>query len=82
MSNVLLLSVSGILQSYGDRWCQSRKTTTQEISKSSFIGMCASSMGVDFDEYGKEETRNLILELSSVKFLVRIDREGSLLQDF
>lgn len=74
--NTLLLRISAPLQSWGIDSKYDTRGTEREPTKSGIIGMIASAMGY------RREDASAIEELNKMRFGVRIDREGVLLNDF
>ncbi|AEB06542.1 CRISPR-associated protein, Cas5e family [Coriobacterium glomerans PW2] len=71
---VLLLRLSGPLQSWGDSSRFTRRATRREPTKSGVIGLLASALGRT-----REESLN---DLAKLEFGVRIDQQGNMLRDF
>lgn len=72
--SVLLLELSGPLQSWGDSSRYVRRGTRGEPTKSGVVGMLASALG-----RSREEPLD---DLATLEFGVRLDQPGSLLVDF
>ncbi len=70
----LLLRLAGPLQAWGTDSKVDTRTTDAHPSKSGVIGMIAAAMGRSRDEP--------IDDLSSLRFGVRIDQEGTVLRDY
>ena len=71
---VLLLELSGPLQSWGDSSRYVKRGTRWEPTKSGVVGMLASALG--------RSREDGVDDLSSLEFGVRLDQPGSLLVDF
>jgi len=72
----ILLKFSGPLQSYGTSSHFQTRYTDYYPSKSAVLGLLAACLGYRRDEEEK------LRELSTLKFAVRIDQQGSLLKDY
>lgn len=72
--SVLLLRLAGPLQSWGSASRFARRETNTEPTKSGVVGMLAAALG-------KRRT-DPIEELLDLKFGVRVDQPGTLMQDF
>ena len=72
----ILLKFSGPLQSYGTSSHFQTRYTDYYPSKSAVLGLLAACLGYRRDEEEK------LRELSTLKFSVRIDQQGSLLKDY
>ena len=73
----LLLRLSGPLQSWGSDSRFDTRNTNREPTKSGVIGLIAAALGIK-----REESTEKLGELNSLKFAVRVDKEGELLKDF
>lgn len=71
---VLLLRLSGPLQSWGDSSRFNERSTRREPTKSGVIGLVASAMGRSRDDD--------ISDLCQLEFGVRVDQPGELVRDF
>lgn len=76
MSSTLILNYNGLIQSYGESSDYTKRHTNTEPTKSSCIGMIAAAFGI------KRENEEIIQMLSKLRFGVRVDREGQLLEDY
>ena len=76
MMKTILLKFSGPLQSYGTSSHFQTRYTDYYPSKSAVLGLLAACLG-----YRRNEEEKL-RELSTLKFAVRIDQQGSLLKDY
>lgn len=76
MMKTILLKFSGPLQSYGTSSHFQTRYTDYYPSKSAVLGLLAACLGYRRDEEEK------LRELSTLKFAVRIDQQGSLLKDY
>lgn len=74
--STLLLRLAAPIQSWGVASKFDTRMTEREPTKSGVIGMLAAALGVRRDDTDALE------ELSSLRFGVRVDREGELLNDF
>ena len=72
----ILLKFAGPLQSYGTSSHFETRYTDYYPSKSAVLGLLAACLGYRRDEEEK------LRELSTLKFSVRIDQQGSLLKDY
>lgn len=72
--SVLLLELSGPLQSWGDSSRYVRRGTRGEPTKSGIVGMLASALG--------RSREDPLDDLASLEFGVRLDQPGSILVDF
>ena len=72
----ILLKFSGPLQSYGTSSHFQTRYTDYYPSKSAVLGLLAACLGYRRDEEEK------LRELSTLKFAVRIDQQGGLLEDY
>ena len=72
----LLLRLSAPLQSWGSDSKFETRRTQQYPTKSGIIGMLAAALGI------AREDDSSLKELSSLKFGIRIDKEGELLRDY
>ena len=72
----ILLKFSGPLQSYGTSSHFQTRYTDYYPSKSAVLGLLAACLGYRRDEEEK------LRELSTLKFAVRLDQQGSLLRDY
>ncbi|MDD4924275.1 MAG: type I-E CRISPR-associated protein Cas5/CasD [Dehalococcoidales bacterium] len=73
---VLLLRLSGPMQSWGTQSRFSNRDTELEPSKSGVIGLLCAAMGI------KRNDTVTIEKLAKLKMGVRIDKEGSMKKDF
>lgn len=71
---VLLLQLSGPLQSWGDASRFKRRTTRREPTKSGVVGLLASALG-----RSREES---VADLAQLEFGVRSDQPGTIVRDF
>lgn len=71
---VLLLRLSGPMQSWGDSSRFVRRTTRTEPTKSGVVGMLASALG--------RSREDALDDLAELEFGVRADQPGSLMVDF
>lgn len=71
---VLLLRLSGPLQSWGDSSRFVRRTTRREPTKSGIVGLLACALG-----RGREEALD---DVAALEFGVRIDQPGQVIRDF
>lgn len=72
----LLLQLAAPLQSWGADSKFETRRTNKEPTKSGVVGLVAAALGIQRDEDDK------IQKLASLKFGVRVDKEGKLLKDF
>ncbi|MFF7415424.1 type I-E CRISPR-associated protein Cas5/CasD [Streptomyces lydicus] len=83
MTYTLLLRLEGILQAWGNRSHFHTRDTLPRPTKSGVIGLLAAADGHDRDEQRGEDDDFLPLEtLAELRFGVRADRPGSLIEDF
>lgn len=73
----LLLRLAAPLQAWGSSSKFNIRTTEREPTKSGIIGMIAAAMG-----FQRNAPMPMLETLSSLRFGVRVDREGKLLRDF
>lgn len=71
---VLVLRLTGPVQSWGERSRYARRETASEPTKSGIIGLLASALG--------RRRTDPIEDLAGLTFGVRVDQPGSLLRDF
>lgn len=71
---VLLLQLSGPLQSWGDSSRFSRRLTRNEPTKSGVVGLLASALG--------RSREDDVADLAELEFAVRTDQRGELVRDF
>jgi CRISPR system Cascade subunit CasD len=76
---VLLIKLSGPLQSWGSTSNFADRDTNKEPTKSGVIGLVCAAMGINKD---KQEGKPSIAELSALKMSVRHDRPGRIMKDF
>lgn len=74
--STLLLRLAAPMQSWGVGSKFDTRTTEREPTKSGVLGLLAAAFGIRRDD------TEALLELSSLRFGVRVDREGALLHDF
>ena len=74
--STLLLRLAGPMQSWGTDSKFDVRRTGREPSKSGVIGLVAAAMGI------ARQDRQTLQTLNSLRFGVRVDREGALLRDF
>lgn len=74
---VLLLCLSGPLQSWGSSSRFDTRQTNREPTKSGVIGMISAALGIR-----REDSIDIISQLNEMKLGIRVDREGTLLRDF
>ncbi|MBR6407357.1 MAG: type I-E CRISPR-associated protein Cas5/CasD [Clostridia bacterium] len=74
--STLLLRLAAPLQSWGVGSKYDIRTTEREPTKSGVLGMLAAALGIRRDD------AESIKALSSLRFGVRVDREGKLLHDY
>lgn len=74
--STLLLRLAGPLQSWGTDSKFDVRRTGREPSKSGVIGLVAAALGI------RRQDRDALKTLASLRFGVRVDREGSLLRDY
>lgn len=72
--SVLLLRLTGPLQSWGERSRYARRESGAEPSKSGIVGLLAAALG--------RQRTDAIEDLAGLSFGVRIDQAGTLLRDF
>ncbi len=73
----LLLRLAAPLQAWGSQSKFEKRTTEREPTKSGVIGMIAAAMGMQ-----RNGSNELLETLSSLRFGVRVEREGRLTRDF
>lgn len=73
----LLLRLAAPLQAWGSGSKFNIRNTEREPTKSGVIGMIAAAMGIQ-----RNDDQKLLEPICSLKFGVRVDREGTLLKDF
>lgn len=71
---VLLLQLSGPLQSWGDSSRYTRRLTRNEPTKSGVVGLLASALG--------RSREDDVADLAELEFAVRADQRGELVRDF
>ncbi len=74
--STLLLRLSAPMQAWGFDSKFDTRGTQREPTKSAVLGLLAASLGL------KRDDTESLAKLSSLKFGVRVDREGELLNDF
>ena len=74
--STLLLRLAGPMQSWGTDSKFDVRRTGREPSKSGVIGLVAAALGI------ARQDRQALQTLNSLRFGVRVDREGALLRDF
>ena len=74
--STLLLRLAGPLQSWGTDSKFDIRRTEREPSKSGVIGLAAAAMGI------RRQDKDALKALASLRFGVRVDREGHMLRDF
>lgn len=74
--STLLLRLAGPMQSWGTDSKFDVRRTGREPSKSGVIGLVAAAMGI------ARQDRQTLQTLNSLRFGVRVDREGVLLRDY
>lgn len=72
--SILLLRLSGPLQSWGDSSRFSRRLTRNEPTKSGVVGLLASALG--------RSREDDVADLAELEFAVRTDQRGELVRDF
>lgn len=72
--SVLLLRLTGPLQSWGERSRYARRESGSEPSKSGIVGLLAAALG--------RQRTDAIQDLAGLSFGVRIDQAGTVLRDF
>lgn len=83
MTHTLLLRLEGLTQSWGHHSRFTDRDTNTRPTKSAVIGLLAAADGHDRDEHRPKSEDFLPLEtLTRLRFGVRADRPGSLVQDF
>lgn len=76
MSQIIILRLEGVLQSWGENAKWNHRTTASFPTKSSIVGLIACALGLQRGNYE-------IFELSSqINIGVRADRKGFLINDF
>jgi CRISPR system Cascade subunit CasD len=81
--SVLLLRLSGPMQSWGDSSRFTERDTRREPTKSGVIGLICAALGKPREE--EPDHVNMwptLVELAALKMAVRADREGTLRKDF
>ncbi|WP_294413416.1 type I-E CRISPR-associated protein Cas5/CasD [uncultured Ruminococcus sp.] len=73
----LLLRLAAPLQAWGSGSKFNIRNTEREPTKSGVVGMIAAAMGIQ-----RNDDQKLLEPICSLKFGVRVDREGTLLKDF
>ncbi len=73
---VLLLRLTGPMQSWGTQSRFSIRDTGREPSKSGVVGLLAAALGI------RRGDHEAIARLASMKMGVRVDREGTMAEDF
>lgn len=79
--SVILLRITGPLQSWGTCSRFGERDTELEPTKSGMIGLLCAALGKPRDEK-QSDGFPLLAELSALRMGVRIDREGIILRDF
>lgn len=74
--STLLLRLAGPMQSWGTDSKFDVRRTEREPSKSGVIGLVAAALGIQ-----RQDTESL-KKLAGLRFGVRVDREGAMIQDF
>lgn len=74
--STLLLRLAGPMQSWGTDSKFDVRRTGREPSKSGVIGLVAAALGI------RRQDREGLNKLLSLRFGVRVDREGSMMRDF
>lgn len=74
--STLLLRLAGPMQSWGTDSKFDVRRTQREPSKSGVIGLIAAALGIS------RQDRDALLPLASMRFGVRVDREGTMMRDF
>ncbi|MGQ5708750.1 type I-E CRISPR-associated protein Cas5/CasD [Lactobacillus sp. PSON] len=72
----LTIKLTSPLQSYGNEANFNIRTSYPHPSKSAVIGMIAAALG-----YRRDDTKHII-KLNDLKYAVRIEQSGSMMQDF
>ena len=72
---VLTIRLTAPLQSYGGTASFNYRTTALHPSKSAVIGMIAAALG-----YRRDDSR--INKLNQLRYAVRVDQPGTVIQDF
>ncbi|MGF0103836.1 type I-E CRISPR-associated protein Cas5/CasD [Ligilactobacillus ruminis] len=72
---VITIRLAAPLQSYGNVATFNHRTTSLHPTKSAIIGIIAAALG-----YRRED--NNILKLNQLKFAVRVDQPGTVMEDF
>ena len=74
--STLLLRLAAPLQSWGDESKFETRRTAPYPTKSGVVGLLAAALGISREDDDK------LKELSSLKFGIRVDKEGRLLRDY
>ena len=74
--STLLLCLAGPMQSWGTDSKFDVRRTQREPSKSGVIGLVAAALGIS------RQDRNALNTLASLRFGVRVDREGTVIRDY
>ena len=74
--STLLLRLAGPMQSWGTDSKFEARRTQREPSKSGVIGLVAAALGIS------RQDREALKELASLRFGVRVDKEGTMMRDY